>query len=125
MCNRDCEHCEHEDCIDDLISEDEVKDSIALDNSISAEFSNELSYRMQYYYKNQEKCKRWGRESYARHREAQHERSRKYYHEHKEHCNELNRRWRAEHKELVKQRQHEYYIRWRDKKRLMEATNGN
>lgn len=123
-CNMDCFNCTYADCINDRLTEAEVLESICEDRKITAEHSCEGSYRKQYYWKNVEKCRKQSRETYERRKDAKLEKSREYYHNNKARCLELNKRWRAEHEELVRQRQHEYYIRWRDKKRREGELSG-
>lgn len=123
-CNRDCFNCKYDDCILDCINEEERISSIERDIDILSEDKPGDSYKKRYYWKNRDKCKQWSKETYYRHKEKQNERSKEYYHTHKERARELNQRWQEEHRELIRSRQHEYYIRWRDKKKL-EALNGS
>lgn len=106
-CNHNCFECEYSDCInDDYTKEDFDRQNEFEFDECSKKHSNEKDKQSSrnYYWNNREKCL---------------EKNKKYYQTHKEKFKEYDRIRKKTHP-ISKEKRHEYYIRFRDKKRAKE-----
>ena len=111
ICDKNCLECKFDDCINNDYDLDDFVRQKEEDSKIKKEFYN--------------KKKQW---------DGQNEYSKRYYWEHRDKCLEKNRKYYATHKEkfkeydrirkkthpVSKEKRHEYYIRWRDKKKAKQ-----
>lgn len=101
-CNRDCFNCPYDDCKVDGFSTEEVKNQDQFDYDLKPHSTEQHKKDSVLYYRRHiEKCR---------------QKNRDYYQTHKEKFKEYDRLRKIEHP-VSKEKQHEYYIRWRDKKR--------
>ena len=114
VCDRKCFECKFDDCIEETITKDEFDRQQQMDAKVKvrkrvvsqAEREKNKIRAKEYYYTHREQCK---------------EKNKKYYNTHKEKFKEYDRIRKQTH-HVSPEKRHEYYIRWRDKKKANEQS---
>lgn len=106
VCNRDCFNCIYEDCIDNDIDSDEIRQAAERDRMFARRTPKQLK----------------DRECYLRTREKRIASSKRYRDANKEALAERQRIYRREHRDLVNERQRAYYRKTREKALAARGT---
>lgn len=80
ICNRDCQHCEFEDCIEDESTAEEMRLSDNRDKQVNIILSDD--YRIRWVQRNKERNRLNKQKYYIEHKEQLRERQNIYYQEH-------------------------------------------
>lgn len=107
VCDRDCFNCQHDDCIQDGVSDEEVKASAALDREARTvkkdNRQRELAERQRRYYEQNKAAIAENQRRYREtHKDELAECQRRYYEQHKDELAEYKRRYYRRKKEGVK-----------------------